>query len=51
MTESRNLHVLSAVEAARLIRTGGITSEELVQACLARIREVDPQVQAWAFQV
>jgi Asp-tRNA(Asn)/Glu-tRNA(Gln) amidotransferase A subunit family amidase len=26
-----------------------ISSEELVEACLARIREVDPEVQAWAF--
>ena len=49
MTEPRNLHALSAVEAARLIREGVISSEELVEACLARIREVDPDVQAWAF--
>jgi Asp-tRNA(Asn)/Glu-tRNA(Gln) amidotransferase A subunit family amidase len=44
-----DLHVLSASEAARLIRDGTITSEELVKACLARIQEVDLQVQAWAF--
>jgi Asp-tRNA(Asn)/Glu-tRNA(Gln) amidotransferase A subunit family amidase len=44
-----NLHLLSASEAARLIRDGIISSEQLVEACLARIREVDPQVQAWAF--
>jgi Asp-tRNA(Asn)/Glu-tRNA(Gln) amidotransferase A subunit family amidase len=44
-----NLHVLSASEAARLIREGVITSEQLVEACLARVREVDEQVQAWAF--
>ena len=49
MTEQKNLHALSAVEAARLIREGVISSEELVEACLARIREVDPDVQAWAF--
>src|SRR5580765_9073877 len=49
MTESRNLHALSAVEAARLIRQGGISSEELVEACLTRVREVDPDVRAWAF--
>ena len=49
MTEPKNLHALSAVEAARLIRDGVISSEELVEACLARIREVDPDVQAWAF--
>jgi Asp-tRNA(Asn)/Glu-tRNA(Gln) amidotransferase A subunit family amidase len=45
----RNLHLLSATEAARLIRDGLISSEQLVEACLARIREVDAQVQAWAF--
>jgi Asp-tRNA(Asn)/Glu-tRNA(Gln) amidotransferase A subunit family amidase len=44
-----NLHLLSAFEAARLIRDGVITSVQLVEACLARIREVDDQVQAWAF--
>ncbi len=44
-----NLHWLSAPDAARLIREGGISSEELVEACLARVRETDAQVQAWAF--
>src|SRR4030095_13005279 len=44
-----NLHLISANEAARLIRDGVISSEQLVEACLARIRDVDPQVQAWAF--
>jgi Asp-tRNA(Asn)/Glu-tRNA(Gln) amidotransferase A subunit family amidase len=44
-----NLHLLSASDAARLIREGAISSEQLVEACLARIREVDTQVQAWAF--
>lgn len=44
-----NLHSLSATEAARLIRDGVISSEQLVEACLARIREVDSEIQAWAF--
>jgi Asp-tRNA(Asn)/Glu-tRNA(Gln) amidotransferase A subunit family amidase len=44
-----NLHLLSASEAARLIRGGIISSEHLVEACLARIDEVDPQIQAWTF--
>ena len=44
-----DLHLLSASEAARLIRDGVISSEQLVEACLARIREMDAQVQAWAF--
>src|SRR5207249_4122691 len=44
-----NLHSLSASEAARLIREGVITSEQIVEACLARVRETDERVQAWAF--
>ncbi len=39
---------LSATEAARKIRDGEITSEELVQACLKRIEQVDGDIQAWA---
>jgi Asp-tRNA(Asn)/Glu-tRNA(Gln) amidotransferase A subunit family amidase len=44
-----NLHWLSATEGARLIREGIISSTQLVEGCLARIRETDAQVQAWAF--
>ena len=44
-----NLHALSASDAARLIRDGVISSAQLVDACLARIEAVDPEVQAWAF--
>jgi len=44
-----DLHMLAAGEAARMIREGVITSVELVEACLARVREVEAQVQAWAF--
>jgi Asp-tRNA(Asn)/Glu-tRNA(Gln) amidotransferase A subunit family amidase len=40
---------LSASEAARAIAAGALSAEQLVQACLARIREVEPAVQAWAF--
>lgn len=43
------LFTLGAVEAARRIRDGMLTSEELVQACLERIREVEPTVKAWTF--
>ncbi len=39
---------LSAVEAARRLRDGEMTSEQLVQACLDRIEEAEPEVQAWA---
>src|SRR4029453_17031548 len=47
--ELTNLHLLSASEAVRLIRGGTISSEQFVEACLARVRETDGQVQAWAF--
>ena len=47
--ELTNLHLLSASEAARLIHDGIISSEQLIDACLERIREVDDRVQAWAF--
>jgi Asp-tRNA(Asn)/Glu-tRNA(Gln) amidotransferase A subunit family amidase len=40
---------LSLNEAAAEIREGRISSAELVNECLERIREVDPGVQAWAF--
>ena len=43
------LHWLSATDAARLIREGVIDAVQLTQACLARVREVDDNVQAWAF--
>jgi Asp-tRNA(Asn)/Glu-tRNA(Gln) amidotransferase A subunit family amidase len=45
----RALSRLGAVEAVSAIREGRFSSEELVDACLARIEEVDPSVQAWAF--
>jgi len=44
-----NLSDLSAVEAADLVRDGVISAVQLVEACLARIREVDPKVEAWTF--
>ena len=40
---------LSATDAARRIGEGELTSEEVVRACLARCREVEPSVQAWTF--
>ena len=44
-----SLHVLSATEAARLIREGVVSSEQYVAACLARVRETDARIEAWAF--
>ena len=47
--DPKELYVLGAVDAARMIRDGIITSVDLVEACLARIRELDGSVQAWTF--
>jgi Asp-tRNA(Asn)/Glu-tRNA(Gln) amidotransferase A subunit family amidase len=47
--DASRLHRLSASDAARAIRDGALSSEQLVEACLARVREADAQVEAWAF--
>jgi Asp-tRNA(Asn)/Glu-tRNA(Gln) amidotransferase A subunit family amidase len=47
--DATQLNWLSAADAARAIRDGSISSEQLVEACLARVRDADPQVQAWAY--
>ena len=47
--DQTRLNWLPASEAARMIRDGATSSRELVEACLARIREAEPQVQAWHF--
>lgn len=41
------LHTLGLAEVARRIRAGGITAEAYTAACLARIRALEPAVQAW----
>ena len=40
---------LGASEARAAIEAGQITSEQLVGACLDRIRAIEPTVQAWAY--
>jgi Asp-tRNA(Asn)/Glu-tRNA(Gln) amidotransferase A subunit family amidase len=40
---------LSAAEAAAAIRDGRVSSRELVEACLARIDQAEPAVQAWHY--
>jgi len=48
MRDERSL-TLSAAHAAQQIRDGTLSSEELVQGCLERIRALEPKVQAWQF--
>jgi Asp-tRNA(Asn)/Glu-tRNA(Gln) amidotransferase A subunit family amidase len=43
------LNWLSASDAARAIRDGAVSAAELMQACLARVKEVDGEVQAWTY--
>ena len=47
--DATRLEWLSASDAARAISQGSISSEQLVEACLARIRAAEPQVQAWQY--
>jgi Asp-tRNA(Asn)/Glu-tRNA(Gln) amidotransferase A subunit family amidase len=47
--DASQLNWLSASDAARALRDGAFSSEQLVEACLARIRETEPQVQAWQY--
>jgi Asp-tRNA(Asn)/Glu-tRNA(Gln) amidotransferase A subunit family amidase len=46
---AKELWELSATEAAGLIQAGRVSSVELVEACLGRIRETEPQVEAWIY--
>ena len=41
-------HKLSATQAAAAIRAGRLTSESLVEACLAQIERREPEINAWA---
>ena len=49
MNRDEPLWRLGAAEAARRMAEGLTTSEELVEACLERIRATEPTVQAWTF--
>jgi Asp-tRNA(Asn)/Glu-tRNA(Gln) amidotransferase A subunit family amidase len=46
--DAARLNWLTATETARLIAAGTFSAEEHVRACLARIAETEPNVQAWA---
>ena len=43
------IHEMSASVAAAQIRSGSLSCEALMQACLARVVEREPQVGAWQF--
>ena len=45
--DASQLNWLSAADAARAIRDGAISSEQLMESCLARVRKVENEVQAW----
>jgi len=47
--DASKLSWFSATDAARAIREGSISSEQLTESCLARVREADTEVQAWAY--
>ena len=49
MNRRRELWEMGAAETVRLLGEGRVTSVEVVEACLQRIRETEPAVQAWAF--
>jgi Asp-tRNA(Asn)/Glu-tRNA(Gln) amidotransferase A subunit family amidase len=45
----KSLNWATAVDVARAIREAVVDSEQLVDACLARVAETDTDVQAWTF--
>ncbi len=49
MTEINPLLTLDVIELRDRLASGAVRAVEYVEACLARIAEVEPQVQAWAW--
>jgi len=47
--DATQLNWVSAVDAGRALRDGAMSAEQLLQACLARVREAEGDVQAWQF--
>jgi Asp-tRNA(Asn)/Glu-tRNA(Gln) amidotransferase A subunit family amidase len=45
----KNLNWMGAADVARAIREAVVDSEQLVEACLARVAEAEVDVRAWAF--
>lgn len=46
---AKNLWAHDATAMAKLVQTGATTSEALMRACLERISERDPSIEAWEF--
>jgi Asp-tRNA(Asn)/Glu-tRNA(Gln) amidotransferase A subunit family amidase len=46
---SSDLNWLSATDAALALRDGSISAQMLTEACLARVRAVDADIEAWAY--
>ena len=46
---TKNLWAHDATAMAELVQTGGATGEALMRACLERISERDPSIEAWEF--
>jgi Asp-tRNA(Asn)/Glu-tRNA(Gln) amidotransferase A subunit family amidase len=44
-----HLSALTATEAATRLASGQISSQALIEACLSRSEELEPQLKAWAF--
>ncbi len=47
--DSMQLAWATATDAARWVRDGVVSAEELIGACLEQVRRQQPRVQAWAF--
>lgn len=47
--DASQLNWLSARDAARALSDGALSAEQLIDACLARIEDVDPAIEAWAY--
>jgi len=43
------LHSLGITDAVKILSRGEVSAEDLVQDCLKRIEEFEPNVQAWAY--
>src|SRR5258708_6783794 len=45
----RELHTLSAVDMASLVKSGGITCEQVARSCIERVKQRDAVVKAWSY--